>query len=320
MQSIITRCLGLLMIMALAACGSGSGALPTSASTTSNTNPTADTSSAQSASAATGLEYIHYTVKMTGESAANVEGTTQSIFMEGSGRLLSFSGPDMSFQAIVQTPETVQTGEHPLSASGDYRAQISTSYEASGTYDSNVSGKLNITSVEPLQGTFEYSAATTTGETMTATGSFDEVVYSYTTKATGAVETSIPSASSGRAMITVLGDDDILSFDTSDPSTLIPDRSVFSISFYMPTDIAAGEYELAAYLEEAEGQIPVIINDNDEGTVAFEDNLKGTLTLTEVGAQYSGTYNGTAESSDGKTLTVEGSFTDLPVIEAINLP
>src|SRR3712207_3183835 len=117
MQFIITRGLILLMVIGLAACGNNSGALPTAASITSNTstntNPTAETNSAQSATTSTGttgLEFIHYTVKLTGAEAMNVEGTTQTIFLQGTDRLLSFAGPGMNFQAIVQTPETIQTG------------------------------------------------------------------------------------------------------------------------------------------------------------------------------------------------------------------
>lgn len=322
MQSTIYRCLGLLMVMALAACGNSGGALPTSASISNdtNTNPTADSNSGQSAPASEDLEFLHYTVKLTGAETANAEGNLQIIFIDEAGRLISFAGPGMNFQAIIQTPETVQVGEHDLTVSGDYSAQISTSYEASGTYDANVSGKLNITSADPLQGTYEYSASNEAGDTVTASGSFDEVPYSFAMKVTGAVEANVPAAGSGQVMTTTLGDEDVLIIDTSNPADIIAQGHVFTVSFYMPTDIAAGEYGLTAiYPTPAEGEVGVMISDDDETSTTFDTNIKGTLTLTEVGAQYSGTYTITAESTDGKTVTVEGSFTDVPVIEAVDL-
>lgn len=317
MKAIIFRCLMVMMMMGLAACGSG-GAAPTSPSSTANTNSPADNNNAQSEAAPTGLEFIHYTVKLTGAETANVEGIIETIFLEGAGRLISFAGPAMNFQAIVQTPITLQPGEYPLTQADDYRAQISTSYEPSGTYASNVSGTLKITSADPLQGTFEYSASTATAETITATGSFDEVVYSYSAKVSGDVEATMPP---GKASIITLSDENVLNLDTSDPTSLLPSGDIFSIAFYMPNTTAAGDYALATtYSKPTEGQIGVIINNNGDESSSYDTNIKGTLTLIEAGQQYSGFFTVTADTQDGKTVTVEGSFTDLPVLQAQDLP
>lgn len=292
--------LAMLMAMGLAACGGNAPA------TTTNTGSTGETNSS-AAPADTGLEYLHYTLKLGDAVSGQFEGTSRVIVLGDAQRLISLIGPDNITQALLQMPTGAQPGEYELtSGKTDYRAQVATSYEDSGTYTENVTGTLKITSASPLQGTFEFSAKTKSGETASASGSFDEQVYSYGAQVTGALEMTLPT---GEASAIVFQDEVGLNFSAPDSI-----NSTFSLTFYLPADIAAGDYGLATvYPKPAAGQVGIVMSGNN---VDYGNDITGTLNLTATGDKFSGSYTITADDENGKTLTVEGTFTDIPLVNA----
>lgn len=83
------------------------------------------------------------------------------------------------------------------------------------------------------------------------------------------------------------------------------------VFFLLPTNSQAGEYTIGS------GGIDAIYLDNSGNANFFFDGISGTLTLTEAGAAFSGSFQFAAEQSDlnidsPKSVNVSGSFSNVP--------
>ncbi len=88
------------------------------------------------------------------------------------------------------------------------------------------------------------------------------------------------------------------------------------VAFILPPDVQAGEYELGL-TADVEGNY----TDSTGDTTRFFAPTGGTLTLTQVGESFSGSFEFTAADAmvfdgDAPTVTISGSFSNVPLRES----
>lgn len=90
-------------------------------------------------------------------------------------------------------------------------------------------------------------------------------------------------------------------------------QSIWRIIFLVPPGLGPGTHELTPSVVRPELLQGVTVTVAGPRDVAnFSIDVTGTLTLDSFGEQASGSFAFTARNLDGKTITVTGSFTDVP--------
>lgn len=297
----------LICAIMLAACG-GQPNPPPAVSNPNNT-PTPESSEgvvdSLTSDTAFELEYIDFTLDVAGEVTQNLSGTMR-VADANDHRLIALAPPDFAYQATLIVKRDTPVGEHALTqAGGPVGAQfaVGLGIEPDSTYMNNVSGTLTLTSVQPLEGSFEFTAANDSEKTVTVNGTFTEIPVVFRLTASGAVTGSVPP---GEVFYSTTLNEPSLSINGNEPN--------MALMFVLPADAPAGEYTLMPYLSEGDG-VEVIFSVNGQDYPEIE----GTLNLTDggvgLGERIAGTFTITAKSADGaETVNIEGSFSDVPYV------
>jgi hypothetical protein len=82
------------------------------------------------------------------------------------------------------------------------------------------------------------------------------------------------------------------------------------VMIFLPADIQPGTYDIGDLYNEAEADVTARYDSLEDATVTSYESVSGTLTLTETGTTFSGTFTFEAVSSTDGTgsITVSGSF------------
>ena len=283
------------LVFVLAACG-GLTAAPT---------PTVESSQDVPASRPEDLndvEYLDFTLDVSGALTQTLSGTARTA-EAGGNRIISLGPLDATNHTILIVRRDTQAGEHTLGQAGDpITAQFAFGVggEPNSSYRFNVDGTLNLTSVDPFVGSFEFTAENESGEPATATGTFNEVPMMVSLEVN---EVSIPPVE--------------VYYRTamSAPEMAINgEENAVTLVLRFPEGAPAGEYPIIVFLSGGQGVEAIVTADGQD-----LPQVTGTLNLTDGGAapgeRISGTYTLTATSEDGaQTVNVNGAFENVPFI------
>jgi hypothetical protein len=82
------------------------------------------------------------------------------------------------------------------------------------------------------------------------------------------------------------------------------------VMIFLPADIQPGTYDVGDLYNEAEAEVTARYDSLEDSTVTSYESVSGTLTLTETGTTFSGTFTFEAVNAEDGTgsITVSGSF------------
>jgi hypothetical protein len=262
--------------------------------------------------------YVQFTLQVSGAETVTAQGVARVASMPAAElQSIMFNVPDTEFTGFLQLPAPAEPGSYDLEGStfGEVIAQVSTSFEPTGSFREDVSGTVTVESGEPLTGSVEFTSANEDGDTVTVNGQFEEMVYDAAMTVSGDIEMTIPPGSA--QLVNEFGEY-ILSISSVDLDGRLASADNFvDVKFYMPPTIEPGDYAIISSANTQQpGEVGVMIIAVGETVASYDTNIDGTLTLTETGDRLTGSFTLSAESADGGRLQAEGSFEAVPLFEA----
>ena len=129
-----------------------------------------------------------------------------------------------------------------------------------------------------------------------------------------------PAANAGPGEVVVQGDLNLAyrpSTQTASPLvdtiaiSLLDSNQATGVLLFMPLDIQPGTYPIGDLFNQAEAEVTARFDTFDGATVNSYESISGTLTLTETGVSFSGSFTFEAvHTPDGsRPITATGNFT-----------